>query len=173
LKPEPRTIPRLIAYNTEELACLHEAGHAVAAVLAGAKVVEIELYPDEKRPYGRTRVDRNDFQRPKIAIGGFAVERRLWEDDRLVDTAGKLLSEKAMLDAASRNADDDRVSYFAGDYRKPDGYWPKEMDLEFMMAGRDLGQRLDMKLVERLAAALLNERKLDSARIEALVSGKD
>jgi hypothetical protein len=146
---EPLTIPKLVSHNTEALACLHEAGHAVAATLVTATVVDMELYPDDQRPYGRTRIDRNDFQRPMIAIGGFAVERRLWEDRRLVDAAGNLLTEKDMLTAAAGNADDDRISYFGGDYRKENGCWPREMDLKFMMAARDLGHRLNMQLIER------------------------
>lgn len=148
---------------------MHEAGHAAAAKLVEASVVEIELYPDTVRPHGRCRIERTDQQRPVIALGGFAVERRLWEDKRLVDAKGELLLEPAMLQAAAINADEDRLSFFGADLRKPDGYWPREKDMLFMTSARDLGLMLDMKLVEKLATALLNHHKLDERTVAAIL----
>lgn len=41
-----------------------------------------------------------------------------------------------------------------------------------MQTGRGLSPLLDMHLVERLATALSNERKLDQLRFDALLAGK-
>lgn len=174
MTPELRGIPRLVAYNTEEIVCLHEAGHAIAAHLAGATVIEMELYADATRPYGRTSINKTaPEQGPAIAIGGFAIERRLWEDKRLTDATGNALPEKEMLDAASDNSDEDRINYFGRDHRQDNGRWPATMDREFMIGGQGLGRVVDMAIVERIATALLNERKLDQARIAQLLRKRE
>src|SRR5204863_5740910 len=48
-------MPPKIAFDTAELACFHEAGHAAAAIACGARVTEMVLYREQPRSYGRTR----------------------------------------------------------------------------------------------------------------------
>jgi len=168
--PTDQTIPHQLQYRTAALACLHEAGHAVAAATSGARVVEMELYLDSKRPYGRTTVERNsDYQRQVTAMGGFAVERRLWENGRIVGPDGQKLSERDMLHEAANNSDIDRESYYGADFRQADGLWPRELDVSFMTRARDLGNQIDMDTVERLAVALLAKRKLNAKQVEAIL----
>jgi len=62
---------------------MHEAGHAAAGILVGARVVEMELYLAAPA-HGRVQIERNDSQQQTIALGGFAIERRLWEEGRLL-----------------------------------------------------------------------------------------
>ncbi|MBR0717868.1 M50 family metallopeptidase [Bradyrhizobium liaoningense] len=157
----------VIKYRSPELVCLHEAGHAITALMVGARVVGMELYLDDPPPHARTRCLRNDEQRPIIALGGFAVERRLWEDSRLLWEDDRRPTEKEMLDESARNAAIDRVSYFGADYSL-DGHWPVEMDLEFMMAAQKLGRRLNLEAVTRVASALLRKRRLDEVTIKKL-----
>ena len=58
------------------------------------------------------------------------------------------------------------------DHREKDGSWPREMDLDFMKAAQNLGRKLDVTLIERLAGALLAEKLLDEARIREIVEYK-
>ena len=164
----PPSLTGPVHYKSPELVCLHEAGHAVAARLAGAAVVEMELYLAPTPVHGRTRIKRNENQRAKIALGGFAIERRLWEEGRLLWPNGRRPTEKEMLSESADNADIDRVSYFGKDYRMPDGHWPPDMDIEFMSKARDLGRVIDIALVERLAGVLLVEKQLDESRIGSI-----
>src|SRR4051794_36699855 len=121
-----------VVFNSPELACLHEAGHAETALGVGARVVEMELYRETPRSFGRTRVERNDSQRRHIALGGFAVEYLLFRAARLVKQDGQPPTEKEFIDFAIDNAGDDRVSYFGRDCAGPHGHWPAELDREFM-----------------------------------------
>lgn len=162
-------LPHGVRYDSAEFACLHEAGHVAAALLVGARVAEVQLYIEAPRSYGRTRCERDDEQRRLIALGGFAIERRLWEMGRLLLPDGSTPNEQDMLDRSARNAADDRLSYFGGDYRGENRFWPREMDLDFMTRARNLGQRIDFELVEQLAAALFAEEFLDEGRIRSIV----
>ena len=108
------------------------------------------------------------MQARTIALGGFAVERRLWEEGRLLLPDGSIPTEKQMLNESANNADVDRVAFFGGDYREQDGTWPRDKDLQFMQAAQKLGQMIDMSFVERLAGALLTEGFVDESRIKEI-----
>ena len=160
-------MPEKIIYDSAELACFHEAGHAVAALDAGARVVEMELYRDPVRSHGRTRCDRTEAQKPHIALGGFAVEYRLYQEGRLLKKDGNAPSQKEFMDTSIDNASDDRKSYFGGDFSK-DGLWPAEMDKEFMSYAIGFADRMDFERVERIATALLEAGKLTEEEIVKL-----
>lgn len=159
----------IVQYKSPKLVCYHEAGHAISALHVGARVVEMELYLSPPPAHGRTRIERDEAQRRIIALGGFAIERRLWEESRLVWSDNRRPTEKEMLEESANNAEIDRISYFGSDQCTESGKWPHQLDLEFMTAARDLGKRLDINSIERLASALLVEHRLDEAKIREIV----
>ena len=167
--PIPPPLNGIIRYESLELICLHEAGHAAIGITLGARVTEMELYLTPAPGHGRTQVRRTDAQSKTIALGGFAVERRLWEDNRLMLPNGVKPTEKEMIGRSLTNANKDQIAYFGQDFRQADGSWPEEMDLEFMECAQAWGRRIDVSLVERIAGALLVEAQLDEARIEEIV----
>ena len=161
-----------IRCRSSELVCLHEAGHAFVALTVGARVREMELYLDPPPASGRTRTEHDEQQRKLIALGGFAIERRLWDLGRLLKEDGGKLNEDEMLDHAADNASIDRIMYFGEDLRGSDGYWPKDLDLKFMITARDIGKMIpDLSTIERLGGALLTERKLYEDRVVAIYRG--
>ena len=160
-----------VVFNSPELACLHEAGHAETALKVGARVVEMELYRELPRSYGRTRVEGDTGQRRHIALGGFAVEYLLFRAGRLVNQDGRPPTEKEFIDFAIDNAGDDRISYFGRDWAGPNGRWPRELDHEFMnyAIGRAKNS-MRFNLVERIADALLATGRLDEDAILRLAN---
>jgi len=152
-----------IKYGSLEHACVHEAGHVMAALNAGANVVEVEIYPGPP-PYGRTLTDRTDAQRRDIAVGGFGIERRLWEQNDLALEDGSFANEKQMLDKSSDNAARDKVSFFQRDFAR-DGVWPHDLDLEFMKHGQKVGRTFDLDAVLAIASALASEKYLDGSQV--------
>jgi hypothetical protein len=160
-----------VVFDSPELACFHEAGHAETAIQVGARVIEIELCREVPRSYGRCRIDRDDLQRKHIALGGFAVEYLLFKAGRLVKQDGQPPTEKEFINYAIGNASEDRVSYFGTDLTSPSGVWPHENDSEFMnyAIGR-AKNRMRFDLVERIAAALLDAGMLDENAILAIAN---
>ena len=158
-----------VRYDSPELACLHEAGHAVAAYLVGARIDEMELYVRSPRSNGRTDIFRISEQNRWIALGGFAVERRLWMNGRLQLPDGSPVGEAEMIQRSLGNADVDRISYFGGNLCGPDGSWPEEKDIEFMSDAQRLGYRFDLAVVESLGAMLRDEIVLEGSRIMPIV----
>lgn len=164
----PPSFPDLIPYDSTELVCLHEAGHAVVALHAKARVVEMELMLDPPPARGRTRIETTDnAQRQIIALGGFAVERRIWDAGCLVDTDGQPLAERKMLDRAANNASEDRIMYFGKDHSEG-GLWPAELDLQFMLEARNLGQAVNMGMVKHLGEALHAKKLIEEPEIMAI-----
>ncbi len=154
-----------------ELTCYHEAGHAAVALHVGARLVEMELYLDPPPPHGRMRLERTLEQAKLIALGGFVAEYYLYRAQRYTDTSGQLLSEKAFIHEAVVNAVADRVSYFGGNFERADGTWPPDMDRAFINAAIALHNGMfGADIVERFAAALLANAKLDEADILSLSS---
>ncbi len=95
---------QIVIFNSPENAAFHEAGHALTALAVGATVVEMELYLDPIRAYGRTRTNRTREQARHIALGGFAAEYLLYIAGRLVKQDGTAPSESEFIDHAYRNA---------------------------------------------------------------------
>lgn len=167
--PIPQPLTGQVLYGrSRELVCLHEAGHAAAAIYEGARVVEMEFYP--QKMYGRTRVDRSGSQRPTILLGGLAVEYWLWTQKRLLLSSGACPTEKEFIDKSSDNALVDKIGYFNGDHRDTQGYWPAHLDKLFLHRAIELSVHLDTSLVERIAGVLLAEIRLDGKRIEEIVN---
>ena len=87
-----KTIPKVIDYVTpsEEAICLHETGHACAALVVGLAPTLMELVSDpESSGLARNSVPRGDQrQRRIIACAAFAVEYSLYSAGRLADAAG-------------------------------------------------------------------------------------
>lgn len=142
----------MIVFNSPELACFHEAGHAETALGVGARIVEIKLCRQQPRSYGRTRVDRNEDQRRHIALGGFAAEYLLFKAERLVKPDGVPPTEKEFIDLAMDNAIEDRISFFGQDYPGSDA-WPRELDDKFISfaIGRAENE-MRFELVERISS---------------------
>lgn len=164
--------PSKVVFDSQELACLHEAGHAEAALSAGAQVVEMELYRESPRSWGRTRTHRTEEQRQPIALGGFAVEYRLFRAGRLVKQSGEAPTEAEFISYSMDNAIDDRVAFFGKDSAGPDGLWPSDLDRKFMSYAIGYAERsMRFELVERIAHALLAAGKLDEASISSIIAG--
>ena len=149
-----------IIFNSPEYACYHEAGHAVTALSVGAKVVEMVLYREPLRSYGRTRVDRNKDQARHIALGGFAAEYLLYAAGRLVKEDGTLPTEKEFIDYAYKNAIDDFESFWinhAGS-NEPTKLAMTEYDMEKQFMNYAIGRannEMSLVVVEGLAEKLL------------------
>lgn len=167
----PPPVTGVVRYESPELASLHEAGHAVAAHLVNAEVISMRLFDRPPPAHGFTRINRNADQGLTIALGGFAVERRLWEAQRLLLPDGSKPTEKEMLNRSADNADIDRTRYFGKDFRRPNGMWPRELDLAFMKRAKDLAYQpeFDFSLVERLAGVLLVEKKINASLIKSVL----
>lgn len=164
-----------IFFNSAENAAFHEAGHAVTALDVGAKVVEMELYRDPLRSYGRTRVDRDQNQARHIALGGFAAEYLLYAARRLVKQDGSEPTEKEFIDHAYGNARDDFEAFwtYQAGSSDPDivGKSQEDMDRQFMNYA--IGQAkngMAVDAVERLADTLLARVTLDEQAILAAVT---
>ena len=82
-----KTIPPRIDYETpsEAAICLHEAGHSTAALMVGLAQELSELIDDaESRGLARSRIPMGtQEQRETIACAAFAVEYRLFRENRL------------------------------------------------------------------------------------------
>ena len=165
-----KTIPQHIDYElpSEAAVCLHEAGHATAALMVGVAPALIELVDDPgSRGPARSRIPiETQAQRETIACAAFAVEYRLFRENRLVDSQGAPLQERAFVQIAlGSNAAADKVSFFGANYEQPNLRLPKPYDQEFMRRGIALAPNLNMPLVMELAEALLNERRMHCVRI--------
>lgn len=166
----PEHIPFNVMFGSAELVCLHEAGHAEVALAEGARVVEMELCRAEPRNYGRTRVNRTELQRPHIALGGFAVEYRLYRAGRLVKKDGKPPTEKEFIDYAIDNAIEDKINFYGSNRADRDGTWQPELDRRFMSFAIERAKtQMRFELVESIANALLASGKLDEAAINTIV----
>jgi hypothetical protein len=159
-------MPDKILFDSPELACFHEAGHAEVALAVGAQVVEMVLYRESPRSFGRTSVIRTDQQRRRIALGGFGAEYRLYKSGRLMKHDGVPPTEKEFIDYSIGNARDDWVSFFGEGRRDANGGWPGELDRQFMSYA--IGQAdgdMQFEIVERIAEALISAGKLDGATV--------
>lgn len=164
------TIPYLIehAAKPEALICLHEAGHAAAALMVGIAPALVELNDDPTLAGpARSRVARGSkVQRRTIACAGFAVEYLLYDAGRLVDGLGAPVDERGFIQVATgQNAFEDKERFFDANYEQPDKTWPKECDRAFMNHAIALSPLFLMPLVTELAEALLIERRLECPRI--------
>jgi hypothetical protein len=164
------TIPERIDFETPSAAaiCLHEAGHATAALMTGVAPVIMEFVADPGSPgLARARMPLlTQAQREAVACSAFAVEYQLFRANRLVNGKGALILERDFLHIAlGSNAAQDKVNYFGANFEQSNGTWPKPYDENFMRRGITLAAKLSMPLVIELAEALLNERRLRCARI--------
>lgn len=164
----------LVTFNSPEYACFHEAGHAVAAHSVGATVVEMVLYREPQRSYGRTRADRTELQAPCIALGGFAAEYLLYKLGRLVKQDGEKPSEKEFIDYAYRNAKEDFDQfwkYTAGSCDPEElGISEKEMDRKFIACAMELANNsMSIDVIERVVSALVAAGTLDQEDVNRAI----
>jgi hypothetical protein len=165
-----KTIPKVIDYVTpsEEAICLHEAGHACAALVVGLAPTLMELVSDPESPgLARNSIPRGDQQQRRlIACAAFAVEYSLYSAGRLADAAGAPVDEKTFIRiGVGHNAAIDKTSFFDANRADKNGVWSKEDDEAFIAKGCQLSGVLPMSLIFELAEALLNERSLECERI--------
>jgi hypothetical protein len=67
--------------------------------------------------------------------------------------------------AIGQNAAFDKVQFFVEDRERSDKTWPADDDRAFMIAGQQLAGSLPMCLVIDLPEAMLNERRVERARL--------
>lgn len=161
-----------IILNSPEYACFHEAGHAEVALRVGARVLEMELFREQPRSYGRTQIkkteDRHIEQRRLIALGGFAAEFLLYSAGRLVNEDGTSPTESEFIQYAYRNVALDFVAFWGTDNPTLLNKSQKEMDFEFMnYAVGQAKHYMKADAVERIADALLATEKLTEAEVTA------
>jgi hypothetical protein len=165
-----RRIPHLIDFATpsDEAICLHEAGHASAALVIGLIPEFIEFGDDEgSKGRARNRIPVGDRQQRRlVASAAYAVEYNLFRAGRLTNAAGGAIDEKTFIHLAiGQNAAFDKVQFFGEDRERSDKTWPADDDRAFMTAGQQLAGSLPMGLVIDLAEAMLNERHVERARL--------
>lgn len=165
-----QTIP-----NSDELSCLHEAGHVHTLVKAGCIPEFVEIYSSPS-PHGRTRARRlAEPARTNVLASGYAVELALFKSGRLADAGMKTLRHtdpddvrRFIQQAVGQNAHEDKVLCFGGNHLQANQCWPKHLDQRFMARGETLSGSLDLRLVETFATALLKKRRLDAGEIAAI-----
>ena len=164
-------IPYLIDYVTPSDAaiCLHEAGHATAALVVGLAPSLIEIVENNPGSPGlaRSRIPQGTQQERRIiACAALAVEFQLYEAGRLVDGFGAQIDEATFIRiAVGNNAALDKILYFGADHADENGVWPKANDEAFIASARGLSTVLPMALIKELAETLLTERQLDCPRV--------
>jgi hypothetical protein len=165
-----RRIPHLIDFATpsDEAICLHEAGHVSAALVICLIPEFIEFVDDEgSKGRARNRMPVGDpQQRRLVASAAYAVEYNLFRAGRLTNAAGGAIDEKTFIHLAiGQNAAFDKVQFFVEDRERSDKTWPADDDRAFMIAGQQLAGSLPMCLVIDLPEAMLNERRVERARL--------
>ena len=99
-----RRVPHFIDFETpsDEAICLHEAGHACAALIVGLVPEFIEFVDDEgSEGRARNRMPIGDpQQRRLVACAAYAVEYNLFRAGRLTSAAGGTITEKAFIHIA-------------------------------------------------------------------------
>jgi hypothetical protein len=165
-----RRIPQLIDFETpsDEAICLHEAGHACAALVVGLIPEFIEFVDDEgAKGRARNRIPVGDTQQRRVvASAAYAVEYNLFMAHRLTNASCVVIDEKTFIHLAiGQNAALDKIQFFGEDREGPDKTWPVNDDRSFMTVGQQIAGSLPMGLVVALAEAMLNERRVERARI--------
>lgn len=167
---DTKVMPDRIDFETpsDEAICLHEAGHACAALIVGLQPELIEFVEQQGAPgRARNRIPVGDErQRRLVACAGYAVEYNLFKANRLTNAAGSPLHEKTFIQLAiGQNAAIDKQQFFGDSREQSNGSWPAADDTNFMTMGAEVAKLIPMDCVEALAAALLAERRLGRERI--------
>ena len=152
-----------VAIGSRDWVAYHEAGHVAAAIASGSRFfssISILQLPGEL-PFGRTSVQGNK----QVALGGFAVELALKKAGRLVDKSGAALSDADFKHESTQTTREDRVS-FANHLGQP---LSVALDALFDTEARQLANRLDFDLVERLARSLIVAGELNAHDLRRLI----
>jgi hypothetical protein len=163
-------LPHLIGILTPELVCFHEAGHVVTAAMVGARVARVSFLSGPP-PHGVSSIERTPFQAPFIACGGFAAEHFLWRKNRLVDGSGKLADAGLFLSEAQQNVQEDVRNFLKG----MDAMNAPVSDPMQDFDGTALTKvypNIDFTLVEKVAAALLEQKVLDAEQLTAIIGSR-
>lgn len=153
---------------SDEATCLHEAGHATAALVVGLVPEFIEFVEEEdSKGRARNRIPGGDAQQRRlVACAAYAVEYNLFTAGRLTNAKGVVIDEKTFIQiAVGQNASLDKINFFGEDRERPNKKWPETEDRQFMSTGQQIARRLPMDLVFALAEAMLNERRVERTRV--------
>ncbi|HCF9476685.1 hypothetical protein [Pseudomonas aeruginosa] len=159
-----------IVIDSPEYACFHEAGHAEVALRVGARVLEMELYREQSRSWGRTQVEKKQDchieQSRRIALGGFAAEYMLYRSGRILNEDGSSPTESQFTQHAYRNAALDLVAFWGTDNPELLNMAQEEMDSKFMSFAIGMAEQcMKIDTVERIANALFASRKLTEIEV--------
>lgn len=163
--------------------CFHEVGHIEVAHLYGAVVTGAAL---DAHGNGVTSIKHKEdlsTKRP-VACGGYAVERILYESERLVDVQGMPLSLEAFESQAMNNARRDKFPFYltqpadsSGVFPNtpfqpgPGNTWPLESNTPFITyTMQNIVPKLRPRLfvIEALAHELCRYGPLTQSEIEAI-----
>lgn len=157
---------------SEAAICLHEAGHATAALVVGLAPGLMEIMQNSpSSPWlARSSIPQGTQQERRIiACAAFAVEYYLYQAGRLVDGSGSKIDGSTFIRlAVGNNASSDKVNFFDADRADATGVWPKEDDEAFIAFGQAISARLPMALVNELAETLMSKRRLNCPQIIAI-----
>jgi hypothetical protein len=170
-----QAIPHLIEFDSQSApaVCMHEAAHAVAAMVLELPPAMVELLTDTNgNYYGRNRIPIGDQRkRSLISCAGYAVEYHLFKQERLVDATGQPIELRQFIQTSvGNNAAADKVIFHGTDNSDSQGVWPKADDERFMANGAGLASMLPILAVEQLATDLLNRGKLNTGEISTILS---
>jgi hypothetical protein len=159
----------LIVFDSPDYACFHEAGHAELAIYLDAPVKEIQLYRESERSYGRTRIDRTEHQRRRIALGGFSAEYTLFRAKRLRKSDGTEPSELEFIQYGLANARDDLEAFYGDAIEEFGDAELKTVHNDFMkFAIGYADDHMRFKLVENIAEALLMADYLGESDVDRI-----
>lgn len=135
----------------------------------GAKPVEMHLYREKGKSFGRTRIERNEDQAQYICLGGFAAEIVLYRAKITMLNGATLATEKALIDIAYANASDDYDKY----WRLQQGVSPAKVasldrtarDKIFIKEADDLARQMGLGELGQIANLLLDCGFLDEAAL--------
>jgi hypothetical protein len=162
--------------DSDDYRCLHEAGHAQAAILVGARVPMLEMDGTVEGAAARARIDWEPVwpptqdQRRLVACAGHAIEHLLFEAGRIRNPLGKSFSANEFAAYALSNAVQDMTRFFRG---VDIGDWSSSMQQEFAAYSKAIAQpTLSSRLrrVVELARLLQTRATLSHRDIESVLA---
>jgi hypothetical protein len=101
-----------------------------------------------------------------VASAAYAVEYNLIIAHRLTNASCVVIAKKTFIHLAiGQNAALDKIQFFSENREGPDKTWPANDDRSFMTVGQQIAGSLPMGLAVALAEAMMNERRVERARI--------
>ena len=162
--------------DSDAYRCLHEAGHAQAAILVGAKVPILEMDATVPGAAARTKIDWGPVwpvapeKRRMVACAGHAVEHLLFESGRIRDMRGKSFATRDFFDYALENAEQDMTRFFPNTRI---GEWTQSMQQEFGAHSKTVVQptlRNRLRQTVALARLLQAQETMTHDEIESVLA---